>query len=55
MSSILYLNVEAILKYIFVYDVKECSNSIYTQCPAFPTQLAEATVFSPLYVASVEV
>ena len=37
-------------EFIFVYVVRACSNFIDTcGCPAFPTPLAEETVFSPLY------
>ena len=39
-------------EFIVVYGMREYSNFIdlYMVCPAFPTPLAEETMFSPLYV-----
>jgi len=42
------------LEFIFVYDIRVCSNFIdlHAAIPAFPTPLAEETIFSPLYILS---
>ena len=42
------------LEFIFVYDIRVCSNFIdlHAAIPAFPTPLAEETISSPLYILS---
>ena len=42
------------LEFIFVYVIRVCSNFIdlHVAVPAFPTRLAEETIFSPLYILS---
>ena len=39
-------------EFIFVYDVRECSNFIllHVAGPVFPAPLIEEAVFSPLYI-----
>ena len=42
------------LDFIFVYVIRVCSNfnDLHVAVPAFPTRLAEETIFSPLYILS---
>ena len=39
-------------EFVFVHDVRECSNFIYftCSCPVFPAPLNEETIFSPLHI-----
>ena len=38
------------LEFIFVCDVRGCSNFIMCSCPAFPAPLIEETILLPLYI-----
>ena len=38
------------LEFIFVCDVRDCSNFIMCSCPAFPAPLIEETILLPLYI-----